>query len=189
MADGRKKLVLNRHNQPNLFQGHRRRGEVMGITRRVATVGILAGFACSPVSAQGRRQINLIVPFPPGGSVDTLFRVRGSGSNDLRARIVSQRVTRPNGRGERRVTVVLMDDRTGRFPGRADDAIVVDRDVRHPDMVKGVDMFTVDALPDAVDQPAMNDEIMNCLIGDRRRGRLRQQRQHIPHFDQVAQGM
>jgi tripartite-type tricarboxylate transporter receptor subunit TctC len=47
----------------------------MRITRRRATAAILAGLGTLPLRAQGRRQITLIVPFPPGGSVDTLARL------------------------------------------------------------------------------------------------------------------
>ena len=47
----------------------------MRITRRRATAAILAGLGSLPVRAQGRRQITMIVPFPPGGSVDTLARL------------------------------------------------------------------------------------------------------------------
>jgi tripartite-type tricarboxylate transporter receptor subunit TctC len=47
----------------------------MRITRRRATAAILAGLGTIPLRAQGRRQITLIVPFPPGGSVDTLARL------------------------------------------------------------------------------------------------------------------
>jgi tripartite-type tricarboxylate transporter receptor subunit TctC len=70
----------------------------MGITRRGATAGILAGFAWSPVRAQGRRQINLIVPFPPGGSVDTLSRLLQDGLQErMKATIIIE--NRPGANG------------------------------------------------------------------------------------------
>lgn len=47
----------------------------MKITRRAVTAGLLSSVAATPSWSQSSRQINFIVPFPPGGSVDALARL------------------------------------------------------------------------------------------------------------------
>ena len=70
----------------------------MRITRRAATAGILASFSSIPVFAQGRKQITLIVPFPPGGSVDALSRLMQEGLQDrLHATVIVE--NRPGANG------------------------------------------------------------------------------------------
>lgn len=70
----------------------------MGVTRRVATASILAGLGAFPARAQGRRQITLVVPFPPGGSVDALSRLIQEGLQErLNATVIVE--NRPGANG------------------------------------------------------------------------------------------
>jgi tripartite-type tricarboxylate transporter receptor subunit TctC len=70
----------------------------MAITRRLATAGILASIGSLPAGAQARRQINFIVPFPPGGSVDALSRLLQEGLQErLNATVIIE--NRPGANG------------------------------------------------------------------------------------------
>jgi tripartite-type tricarboxylate transporter receptor subunit TctC len=70
----------------------------MDITRRLATAGLLASIGSLPARAQGRRQINFIVPFPPGGSVDALSRLLQDGLQErLNATVIIE--NRPGANG------------------------------------------------------------------------------------------
>ncbi len=47
----------------------------MKLTRRAVTTGLILSMGSFQSHAQSQRQINFIVPFPPGGSVDALARL------------------------------------------------------------------------------------------------------------------
>ena len=56
----------------------------MKLTRRATTAGLLSLAAAVPALAQAKRTVTIVVPFPPGGSVDALARLRQEG---LQARL------------------------------------------------------------------------------------------------------
>ena len=51
----------------------------MNFTRRATTAGLLSLAAASSALAQARRTVTIVVPFPPGGSVDALARLLQGG--------------------------------------------------------------------------------------------------------------
>ena len=70
----------------------------MRITRRAATAGLLASLGSWPARAQSRKQVTLIVPFPPGGSVDSLSRLIQEGLQErLNATVIIE--NRPGANG------------------------------------------------------------------------------------------
>ena len=70
----------------------------MLFTRRLVTAGLLSGLGVNLSFAQSRKQINLIVPFPPGGSVDTLARVMQEGLQErLNATVIIENKAGANG--------------------------------------------------------------------------------------------
>ena len=70
----------------------------MLFTRRLVTAGLLSGLSVNLSFAQSRKQINLIVPFPPGGSVDTLARVMQEGLQErLNATVIIENKAGANG--------------------------------------------------------------------------------------------
>ncbi len=70
----------------------------MLFTRRLVTAGLLSGLSVHASFAQSRKQINLIVPFPPGGSVDTLARVMQEGLQErLNATVIIENKAGANG--------------------------------------------------------------------------------------------
>jgi tripartite-type tricarboxylate transporter receptor subunit TctC len=71
----------------------------MGLNRRAVSLGFVSSLAAPAVWAQGsRRTITLVVPFPPGGSVDALARLMQEGMQErLNATVIIENKPGANG--------------------------------------------------------------------------------------------
>jgi tripartite-type tricarboxylate transporter receptor subunit TctC len=71
----------------------------MGFSRRAVSLGLAASLAAPAVWAQGaRRTVTVVVPFPPGGSVDALARLMQEGLQErLNATIIIENKAGANG--------------------------------------------------------------------------------------------
>ena len=69
----------------------------MTLTRRATTAGLLSLLA-APALAQTRRTVTIVVPFPPGGSVDALARILQEGLQEkLNANVIVENKAGANG--------------------------------------------------------------------------------------------
>ena len=70
----------------------------MKLTRRATTAGLLSFAAAAPALAQAKRTVTIVVPFPPGGSVDALARLMQEGLQErLNANIIIENKAGANG--------------------------------------------------------------------------------------------
>jgi len=70
----------------------------MKLTRRATTAGLLILAAASPALAQTKRTVTIVVPFPPGGSVDALARLMQEGLQErLGANVIIENKPGANG--------------------------------------------------------------------------------------------
>ena len=70
----------------------------MKLTRRATTAGLLSFAAASPALAQAKRIVTIVVPFPPGGSVDALARILQEGLQEkLNATVIVENKAGANG--------------------------------------------------------------------------------------------
>ena len=71
----------------------------MGFNRRAVSLGLAASLAAPAVWAQGaRRTVTVVVPFPPGGSVDALARLLQEGLQErLNATVIIENKAGANG--------------------------------------------------------------------------------------------
>ena len=70
----------------------------MKLTRRATTAGLLSFAAAAPALAQAKRTVTIVVPFPPGGSVDALARLMQEGLQErLGANIIIENKAGANG--------------------------------------------------------------------------------------------
>ncbi len=71
----------------------------MGFSRRAVSLGLAASLAAPAVWAQGaRRTVTVVVPFPPGGSVDALARLMQEGLQErLNATVIIENKAGANG--------------------------------------------------------------------------------------------
>lgn len=71
----------------------------MGFNRRAVSLGLAASLAAPAVWAQGaRRTVTVVVPFPPGGSVDALARLMQEGLQErLNATVIIENKAGANG--------------------------------------------------------------------------------------------
>ena len=70
----------------------------MKLTRRATTAGLLSLAAASPALAQAKRMVTIVVPFPPGGSVDALARILQEGLQEkLNANVIVENKAGANG--------------------------------------------------------------------------------------------
>ena len=69
----------------------------MTLTRRATTAGLLS-LVAAPALAQTRRTVTIVVPFPPGGSVDALARILQEGLQEkLNANVIVENKAGANG--------------------------------------------------------------------------------------------
>ena len=69
----------------------------MKLTRRATTAGLLS-LVAAPALAQAKRIVTLVVPFPPGGSVDALARILQEGLQEkLNANVIVENKAGANG--------------------------------------------------------------------------------------------
>jgi hypothetical protein len=70
----------------------------MKLTRRATTAGLLILASGFPALAQARRTVTIVVPFPPGGSVDALARLMQEGLQErLGANVIIENKPGANG--------------------------------------------------------------------------------------------
>ena len=70
----------------------------MNLTRRATTAGLLSLAAASSALAQAKRTVTIVVPFPPGGSVDALARLLQGGLQErLNANVIIENKAGANG--------------------------------------------------------------------------------------------
>ena len=70
----------------------------MKLTRRATTAGLLSLAAAFPALAQAKRTVTIVVPFPPGGSVDALARLVQEGLQErLGANVIIENKAGANG--------------------------------------------------------------------------------------------
>ena len=70
----------------------------MTLTRRATTAGLLSFAAAAPALAQAKRIVTIVVPFPPGGSVDALARILQEGLQEkLGATVIVENKAGANG--------------------------------------------------------------------------------------------